>query len=186
MVNNELLKLYILELNTQCNLSMLAINDLEMLVSKYNKNVKEGYIFDDPIWYTIQNLLVCTANISKILWPQNNDERGLELRKLLKIDDKSPLASRKLRNHFEHFDERLKDWGQKADLNNFIDRYIGNVKNFKLIDIKNTFRCFDNYRWTVTFQGEEYQLIPIIISLKNLYKETELVKMVILNEWIFY
>ena len=36
--------------------------------------------------------------------------RGDELRAMLGVDEVSPQSSRKFRNHFEHFDERLEAW----------------------------------------------------------------------------
>ncbi|WP_367330713.1 hypothetical protein [Sphingobacterium multivorum] len=60
---------------------------------------------------SIQSILVAAGNVSKILWPsQKYKLRGQKLRELLGVEDNNPLASRKFRNHFEHYDERVEEW----------------------------------------------------------------------------
>lgn len=70
-------------------------------------------------WLAIQGILVSAANISKLLWGsgRKDDEKVIArraarqpLRDLLQIDETSPLASKALRNDFEHFDERIEEW----------------------------------------------------------------------------
>jgi hypothetical protein len=36
--------------------------------------------------------------------------RGKQLRELLNVPDESPLFDRSIRNHFEHYDERIEEW----------------------------------------------------------------------------
>ncbi|WP_229007426.1 hypothetical protein [Methylophilus sp. Leaf408] len=70
------------------------------------------------VWCSIQSILVAAGNVSKILWPSRKISipRGEALRALLSIDDQSLLSDRKLRNHFEHYDERIEDWFKKPIL----------------------------------------------------------------------
>lgn len=64
------------------------------------------------VWSAIQSILVAAGNVSKILWPsrKSSSARGQVLRKLLNVDDQNLLSDRKIRNHFEHYDERIEDW----------------------------------------------------------------------------
>jgi hypothetical protein len=68
----------------------------------------------DPVevWASIQSILVAAANVSKILWPvrESSALRGTHLRELLNVPDESPLFDRTIRNHFEHYDERVEEW----------------------------------------------------------------------------
>jgi hypothetical protein len=41
--------------------------------------------------------------------------RGKYLRELLSIEEISPLHSRDVRNHFEHYDEYLHEWAEKSN-----------------------------------------------------------------------
>ncbi|MHB1169474.1 MAG: hypothetical protein ACYC28_09365 [Longimicrobiales bacterium] len=72
----------------------------------------------DPVevWASIQSILVATANVSKILWPvrKSSAPRGKQLRELLNVPDESPLFDRTIRNHFEHYDERVEQWFRGA------------------------------------------------------------------------
>ena len=69
----------------------------------------------DHIWYAIGGFLNSSANISKLFWSSGQGAKNAEatrstLRTLFSIKDDSPLASRKLRDDFEHHDERLEEW----------------------------------------------------------------------------
>ena len=61
---------------------------------------------------SLHSLVTHAGNISKLLWPsaKSASGRGAHLRSLLGIPDDSPLKNRTIRNHLEHFDERLDDW----------------------------------------------------------------------------
>jgi len=71
-------------------------------------------------WFALQGILASAANLSKLLWGSDDprmtqakrDQREAErkaLRDSLGVTDESPLKSRRVRNAFEHFDERLED-----------------------------------------------------------------------------
>lgn len=79
------------------------------------------------VWAALQAMLVCAANLSKLLW--GSEGKGLEeqrkpLRDSLGVTDDSHLRSRALRNDFEHFDERLDDWHKKGT-HSYAGRNIG-------------------------------------------------------------
>jgi hypothetical protein len=46
------------------------------------------------------------------------------------IDDESPLRDARMRNNFEHFDERLDQWWAKSPNHNYIDMNIGPASIF--------------------------------------------------------
>lgn len=63
------------------------------------------------VWCSIQSILIAAGNVSKILWPyQKYKSRGEKLRLMLKVNEDNILSDRKIRNHFEHYDERIEDW----------------------------------------------------------------------------
>ncbi|MFD1874477.1 hypothetical protein [Hymenobacter bucti] len=80
------------------------------------------WTFND-VFGRVHSFLTHASNISKMFWPmvssdapkkpqklaiwQRTTNRGQHLRSLYNIEATSPLASRDLRNHLEHFDERL-------------------------------------------------------------------------------
>jgi hypothetical protein len=71
-------------------------------------------------WLALQSILVSAANISKLLWGSRGEgsterqKARAPLRELLEVEQDSPLYDLRLRNDFEHFDERLERWLSKA------------------------------------------------------------------------
>ncbi|MFF7848168.1 hypothetical protein ACFZDF_11355 [Streptomyces sp. NPDC007910] len=74
-------------------------------------------------WVCFEDFLSFLGKVSRTLWPApgkgpNGTDRGLEwrtkrgpfLRKILEVEDSSPLKAREVRNGSEHFDERLDEW----------------------------------------------------------------------------
>src|SRR5437868_2073105 len=117
------------EIAHQCNFAVLAESDLKQSFLNMRTNSPDRVVnFSaemNRFWYSAQALLVAVANISKIFWPipsrpkKGEDEEARReyektrqedaeiLREALHIDNSSPLKNRKLRDHFEHFDERI-------------------------------------------------------------------------------
>ncbi len=67
------------------------------------------------VFNAIRLALHFTANVSKLFWPQDKPSAQVKnrcdrLRKLVGLSVDHPLSNRRLRNHFEHFDERLDKW----------------------------------------------------------------------------
>jgi hypothetical protein len=159
-----LLNIFQMEINRQCKFSIIAIEQIE-----------EGLANNDSdlIWYSIQNLLVAVANISKIFWPPKNPEKRKKLRESLNIQDNSPLKSRDFRNSFEHFDERLERWAKSSKRHNFIDSNLGSSNMIKGIDQEDYLRNFNPENWVLTFRGDKYELEPIKNAINELYTEVK-------------
>jgi hypothetical protein len=96
-----------LEIESQCASALTASGDLEEALAAGDRR---------RFWYSVQGLLIASANISKLLWGNDSAaaKRRSSLRRLLRVGDDSPLRNRRLRNHFEHFDERLEAWVRDA------------------------------------------------------------------------
>lgn len=77
-------------------------------------------------WGAIQSLLVAAANVSRILWPKHelHRARGERLRELLRVKEDKLLRARDLRNHFEHYDERIERWFDGRNPSVYMDRGI--------------------------------------------------------------
>ena len=95
---------------------LIEIRFQATLIQQFDEGLRVGSAAKDfdAIWRSIHGLLSAAANLSKLLWPASRDpvrrERGAWLRKELGIDDTSPMRARTMRDHLEHFDERLEDW----------------------------------------------------------------------------
>ncbi|MCJ7790879.1 MAG: hypothetical protein MUP49_00440 [Dehalococcoidia bacterium] len=129
----------------------------------------------DGIWYSIQAFLLAVGNVSKLLWPPDEHfaKRGAELRKSLSVGDNSPLAPRRFRNHFEHFDERLEKWAISSGRHNFADSNVGPPNMIVGLDPGDYLRNFDPVNLTITFRGDTYHMKPIIDSIQTLWQKAE-------------
>lgn len=154
-----------MELEHQSNLAIIAYSDIIQSNASGDGN---------RIWYSIQSFLIAVGNISKILWGTDDKIkiRRANLRQLLSIDDNSVLNSRRFRNHFEHFDERLEDLANSIPAGtSYVDSNIG-PPNFiytgqsKSLDL----RFFDNQNFILKFSGETYQLQPVFDAVKILFQ----------------
>lgn len=118
---------------------------------------------DDRFWYAAQGFLVATANVSRLLWPtQGNAERGAELRAVFEVDDDSPLKLRRMRDHFEHFDERLDEWIATDYRRVRVDR---SIETIHPLDLRGAHRNFDPASDALTFRGESLELGPVVSAL---------------------
>ncbi|MFC2004656.1 hypothetical protein ACFLUY_00350 [Chloroflexota bacterium] len=168
--------LYKREVNRQCTFALIAVSNMNdsLKILNERKDMKDFSNIMDTVWYSIHSLLTATGNLSKVLWPPNQKyrQRGQILKEMFSVEDTSPLNSRTLRNHFEHFDERLDRWissGGKifADSNiGPINSMIGNLKP------EDYLRHYDPITQTVYFKGDIFEIIPIIQEIKVLHKKS--------------
>jgi ribosomal protein S18 acetylase RimI-like enzyme len=121
--HNEAMELsvYMTELKEQCRILSTTYHEVEILISEGPPTDVEGKRrFHAKIWSRIQSVLSATSAISHILWPQplprgdGSDKkaihRGLELRRFLGLQGTRSLFPTKVRNAFEHIDERISEW----------------------------------------------------------------------------
>lgn len=74
-----------------------------------------------------------------------------------------------MRDHLEHFDERLDEWALKNGNTNYVQDFIGPVgaMDWGIMDPKDAMRWYDPYRNVMRFRGEEYEIQPIVIALRD-------------------
>jgi len=117
-------------------------------------------------WSYIQLILIAAGNVSKILWPgrKANKDRGIQLRRLLKIQDDNPIADRKFRDHFEHYDERLEKWTENR--RGYFDFVMNpSMHTFGHQNISRGYEVDSN---TLVFQGETLDLDAVVKALKEI------------------
>lgn len=164
IVDPGVLELFVLEVDRQAEFGLMAADDLCRALTNYDT---------DRVWYSIQSLLVATANVSKLLWPKSDSSvRGDTLRRTLRVDNDSPLKSKKFRNHFEHFDERLEKWGISPQTHMVVDSNIGSLGSIKVGKSSVYVRNYDPSTQTLTFHGDVYELRTVIEALEALRSVT--------------
>lgn len=142
-----------------------GLNAAQQANSALKKNDLEVF------WAAIQNLLTAAANIAKACWGAGGKltaERQ-DLRESLAVADGSPLANTDLRNHLEHYDERLDRWYRESATRNYVDFNIGpRATAIAGADDKDIFRFFDPETNEVSFWGEHYLLQPLVDEIVRL------------------
>ncbi len=123
------------------------------------------------IWYSIQSLLTATANISKALWgtkPTIEVQRE-PLRLALAVSAASPLASRVVRNHFDHFDEKVDEWWAKSQTHNYVDGGFGDMAAaISGIPPEEIFRSYNRATGDVVFWGQTYNLPQVVDEVNRI------------------
>lgn len=168
------LNIFQAEVSKQVYFALRAVGDIRGAVNG---------IFADPsisttddVFYHVQAFLTATANVSKLLWAQKEGSyrrRRQPLRDSFAVDKTSPLYRRDMRNHYEHFDERIEVWWDGSLGNRiFIDfgvvprtMYAGAV-----LQDRHIMRHLDPVSATLYFGGDVIDLISITAELERLQK----------------
>jgi len=165
------------EIKCQCEFALIAYNDLIDAINKLiplNREIPKdedpfhtmevNAELDNRIWYSLQNFVVITANISKLFWPNPKipkyTPRGVQLVTKIGVDSQSPIQSREIRNYFEHFDQELEDWLSTSPII-AINFYIGPMTNLGDMKPQDIPRAFDKDKLELILQGRTYKLEPI-------------------------
>ena len=152
---------YLSEIVFQIKIAQRAANRLP---------VDPGNFDHIEVWCSIQSILVATGNVSKILWPisKKSKERGEKLREILCIDENNIIADRNLRNHFEHYDERIETLFENQSSVSYIDLAFNPFKPEKWEIPKFYQRAYNQVDRILTFRNETLDLKEVLIALENI------------------
>jgi hypothetical protein len=150
-----LLRIYQRQIQLQCQAVLVGSHDLNSAMTTGDMT---------RVWIAIQNILAAAANISKALWGQGGKfaKEREPLRASLQVDDTSPLRNVVMRNHFEHYDERLDRWWDSSKSHNHLDMSImpaGAIQGLADIDM---FRVFDPATADIVFWGQRFNVNEIV------------------------
>jgi hypothetical protein len=161
----RLLRIYQSQVKLQCQFVLMSADDLASALATTGRNAdKIGRVF-----FAIQNMLNAAANLSKAFWGQARS-RELErepLRKSLGVEDTSPIRQVRMRNHYEHFDERLAEWWKQSTHRNYLDRTIGIRRPAGLASV-DLFRMFMPSTGELWFWGEKFDLNAIVAEARRI------------------
>jgi hypothetical protein len=155
-----------------------SMEEIARKMEDFRKMSDQIKLYRDKCWNHLQSFLTASANISKIFWPayyeNRHDEskeysqRGIDLRNFLNMSNKSVLNNRDLRNHVEHYDERLHDWAKKSKMRAIVARNLSSVHtDDPYADMAN----FDMQRYIVSFWGKHYEILPLVEEIRALYQQ---------------
>ena len=132
------------------------------------------------LWVGVQVGITGAGNVSKALWGQGSRlaESRRPLRDSLTVPENSPFRDVSMRNHFEHYDERLDRWWRESPNHNHLDRMIGPPSGVVGLDDLDRFRVYDPTTNDVVFWGERFNMQAIATEAERLLPiaETEAAK----------
>jgi hypothetical protein len=182
---------YVMELAIQSTFVGLAQKDLNKIWNVYmDPNASNKASYAGPLFRNLHSMLTHAGNISKMFWPivtkdvpKKNDkrlkreqaiQRGEFLRSLYSIDDSNPLAKRELRDHLEHFDERLDAFVVEREASttgqSYADLMVGPKSEIQT-GVRPDFiiRNFNQYTLEFTFRGVDYNTKEIDDAVQGIY-----------------
>lgn len=122
------------------------------------------------------------AAISRIFWPPGcrdkkkkaiAQRRGQALRDELGIKSGHPVQKRTLRDHFEHFDERLDDWAENSRNRNIIGRLFGPRDGVggDAIDDSDIIHHYDPSTKIYSFRGESFDVQNLVSGINDIHQK---------------
>jgi hypothetical protein len=140
---------------------------------------KDPYNASGRLWYGIQNVVIGAGNLSKTLWGTGPNkqirQRRLAERKPLRdslgVKDDSPIRKVKIRNDYEHLDERIEDWWNTSTNRNLVTETIGPPGSVggDAIGPKDMHRQFDPTTGDVRFWGNELNIPSVLAEVLRIY-----------------
>ncbi len=184
-------RVYVGEIKKQCEFSLAAIQYLNNALQQLNnREIKseERNFFHSEVFRQMHSLLTHASNVSRMFWPpmpkqrkNETDEdfekrlvsidkvvRGRVLKTEFEIDDSNPLKNRALRDHLEHYDERLDHWRNNSTYKNIVSDTIGPPNAIVGPEATDMMRWFDPTRNVFMFRGEEYDIQSIATATDNI------------------
>lgn len=140
--------------------------------AEYAPDTNEWYEASPSILNGIQALALNAAAVSRYLWPGGKDTtriaRGERLRDGLSITDDSPLKNRDLRNHLEHFDERLDRFCSTLLAGRILRTYVGPIGPPPEVPTY-LFRAYYTDVGVFEILGKRFEMQPLLEALQELH-----------------
>lgn len=178
---------YVNEIRTQCQFALSAVFSLNQAVKQV---AGDGEACNSEVFRQIHSFLTHVSNVSLLFWPQvpkqrdseseadyqarispkdrDRLQRGICLRKLFEVDGKNCLKDRKLRNHLEHYDERLDEWRRTSTSHFIASDIIGPLNAVIGPSITDRMRWYDPLAKMFHFRGENYDIQELATAIDRL------------------
>jgi hypothetical protein len=169
--------IYLEELVTQCAWSVSA-------VQRMNEILQAPGTTPQIFFRQAAALLQHAGLASKILWPPGSPvgfknkrakARAAHIRKMLAITDGHVLKNRQLRDHFEHYDERLDDWVTNSPNRIFVNNVIGprTVIGGNVVKDHEIIKLYDPMTKCLIFRGEPFDIQSLVSGLIDIQQRAQ-------------
>jgi hypothetical protein len=170
-MDKSLLEVFCSQILTQCEFLLRAYADLDPAIQKRDVN---------RVFFNIQAFLSAAANIAKALWGQGSatDPKVIArratrepLRVKLKVLNTSPLYNFAMRNHYDHFDERIDEWWRDSKNHLFADLTLGVFPAGPGVDERpDVLRSFDPKTRELRFWGDQFNIAAIAEEVRRIHQ----------------
>ncbi|TVQ10055.1 MAG: hypothetical protein EA368_08240 [Leptolyngbya sp. DLM2.Bin27] len=191
-MDNFVKSVYVNEIKRQCEFAVSAINHLNYSLQQLHAcdiDSNQRHFFYSEVFRSIHSFLTHASNVSRMFWPSVPRKKKYESNeaykaRILKLDkvaraealkeeyslkENSALKNRNLRDHLEHYDERLDHWRKNSKNRNIAPENIGPLSSIRPSpDALDNMRQFDPSRNIYMFRGEEYDLQNIATAISEI------------------
>jgi hypothetical protein len=183
-MNGRDIAVYLREADTQCRLVLGAVVALNNAMTASSAKPDPGHNWDHfayiqgEIFRSLHSLLTHASNVSRLFWPpagqspgaKQREARGRLLRERVGLPDEAhPLHKRTLRDHLEHFDERIDHWRETSVRKNYVQDVVGPKGMIQGLDETDMMRWYDPGRKTFLFRGEEFNVQELVSAVDALH-----------------
>ncbi|WP_394131440.1 hypothetical protein [Marinobacter nauticus] len=182
-MNSREIVVYLNEAETQCRMAIVAVIALNNAMQADSKSENGTQDWDrfrfiqGEIFRSLHSLLTHASNISRIFWPpvgrgqkaEIRGRRGVVLRQKVGLPDEDhPLHKRTLRDHLEHFDERIDHWRETSIRKNYAQDLVGPKGMIAGFEETDMMRWYDPERKCFMFRGEEFDIQELVTAIEAL------------------
>ncbi len=169
VMDDHLLQIYLEQAQEECERSFKAIEQLNAALASKG----------DP-FQSAQALVHHAAAVSRIFWPpggrdsakgERSRRRGEALRHSIGVAEGHPVQDRALRDHFEHFDERLDEWAEGSSNRNMVKNLVGPRSSISGPGISDgdIINHYDPATNVYAFRGEHFDVQALTTGLRDIY-----------------
>jgi hypothetical protein len=166
-------EIYLGQVKDECEQCFRAIAAMNAIIERGG----QGDFFQHAL-----DLVHHAASISRIFWPPGGrnknstkraHRRGQFLRDLLALSSGHSIQDRTLRDHFEHFDERLDAWAESSRYRNIVQRFIGPRSAFggNAIEDGDIIHHYDPGTRIFCFRGERFDIQALASGVDDIFKK---------------
>jgi len=124
----------------------------------------------------LQIIIQEAAALSRYLWPvrsgkqQVHERRGKEIRLSLDIAEDNALKDRNLRNHIEHFDEKLDEYLLRGSAGEIIPQDVRAEIPISEVPL-HIFKGFYINQRVFILLGKQYEILPLVSAIEEIHEK---------------
>lgn len=175
-MDDFLKRIYLQQVKQECDFCLVAVTRMNEILKLEDKS--QGDFFREAL-----DLVHHAAAVSRIFWPPGcrdkkkkarSQRRGQMLRDHLGLQSNHPIQNRTLRDHFEHFDERLDDWAENSRNKNIVTSLFGsrNAIGGDGIDDSDIIHHYDPATKIYSFRGEPFDIQELVNGINDIHQKS--------------